>query len=315
MSRISSFASLASSGQLASSAGSYSSYGASPLDALLGGGSSGSSSSSCIDMNSMMQLLGALAGGRSLPGEMDWFDADVVAQNQDYLAGNYIDPADIVVTVRSDGQRVLSLTDEQWALIQNAELNVYVDDGEGYIDLGLDNVLDFDGNDLLLGFDGTWMTVNGHLAAFYLDSAADGVTRGHIPAMLTTTKPVELPLAGEGGTSSQGETVTQLVYLEVVFDDANPDGAITGARPMYEDDTDTVAKGDIQIARGDTIEFLCDYYTYDGSFDSAYKLGEPLRVNGDLEIVYYELANARCSVTYRLTDIYGNHFWTPAWEY
>ena len=210
---------------------------------------------------------------------------------------------------------MLTLTDEQWALIQNVELNVFVDDNGGFIDLGLDNVFEFDGNDLLLDFDGTWLTVNGHVAAFYLDSAEDGVTTGHIPAMLTQTQPVELPFAGEGGLSSQGETVTQLVYLDVVFDDANPDGVITGARPMYEDDTDVVAKGDIQIKNGDKIDFLCDYYTYDGEFESAYKLGEPLTVGADgLEILYYALDNVNCSVTWRLTDIYGNHFWTPAWN-
>ncbi len=340
---ISSFASLASSGQLASSAGgygggsldlssllgaylgggsgqsnsgSYSSYGASPLDALLGGSSTGGGQSSAggFDMNSMVQLIGALAGGRSMPAEMDWFDSETVAKNADYLTANYIDPADIFVTVRPDGKRVLSLTDEQWDLIQNVELNVFVDDGEGFIDLGLDNVFEFDGNDLLLDFDGTWLTVNGHVAAFYLDSAEGGVTVGHIPARLTATKPAELPLAGVGGESSQGETVTQFVYLDVVFDDAHPDGTITGARPMYEDGADTVAKGDIRIQRGDTLEFLCDYYTYDGEFDSAYRLGEPLTVGEDLELVYYELANAKCSVTWRLTDIYGNHFWTPAWN-
>ena len=323
---ISSFASLASSGQIATTAGnntssdigsllsgylggssggsSGSSSGfSSPLGSLLGAftGSGGSASAgTSIDAGSIMQLLGAFAGGgRSLPSEMDWLDADLVADKASYIAANYIDPGDITVTVRPDGKRVLTLTDEQWALLQSVELNVFVDDGEGFIDLGLDNVFEFDGNDLLLDFDGTWLTVNGHIAAFYMDHADDSTTVGHIPAMLTQT--------------TDGDAVTQFVYLEVVFDEKNPYGAITGARPMYTDATDTIAKGDIAINAGDTIDFLCDYYTYDDQFDSTYKLGDPLTVgSGGLEIVYHDLGDTAYSVTYRLTDIYSNHYWTPA---
>ena len=302
---ISSFASLAGSGQLVASTGSSGGYGgASPLGALLGAytGSGGSASAGLpINPGSVMQLLSALSsGGRSLPAELDWMDTQLVADRAAYIAENYIDPGDITVTIRSDGKRVLSLTDEQWALIQSVELNVFVDDGEGFIDLGLDNVFTFDGSDLLLDFDGTWLTVNGHIAAFYMDSADESGTLGHIPAMLTQT--------------ADGGTVTQLVYLEVVFDDANPYGTITGARPMYADgETGTVAKGGITIGAGDVIDFLCDYYTYDNQFDSAYKLGEPLTVgSGGLEIVYHELGDTNYTVTYRLTDIYSNHYWTPA---
>ena len=331
---ISSFASLASSGQLAASAGSFGSAGgsldlgsvlssflgaasgsssggssgsyggSSPLGSLLGtytGSGGGASAGSPIDAGSVMQLLGAFAGsGRSLPSELDWLDTGLVAGKAGYIASNYIDPGDITVTVRPDGRRVLSLTEEQWALIQSVELNVFVDDGEGFIDLGLDNVFEFDGNDLLLDFDGTWLTVNGHIAAFYMDYTDDEATAGHIPAMLTQTV--------------DGGAVTQFVYLEVVFDGANPYGAVIGARPMYAgSETDTVAKGDISIGTGDVIDFLCDYYTYDNQFDSAYKLGEPLTVGGDgLEIIYYDLGDTACSITYRLTDIYSNHYWTPA---
>ncbi len=66
---------------------------------------------------------------------------------------------------------------------------------------------------------------------------------------------------------------------------------------------------------GDKIEFLCDYYNYDGSFESAYRVGEPLTVGADgLEITYKTVTDADFSVTWRLTDIYGNQFWLPAWR-
>ena len=257
-----------------------------------------------------------------MPAEMDWLDTDLLADNAEYIADNYIDPADIFVTVRDDGTRVLSLTEEQWELIQTAELNIFVDDGEGYIDMGLDNTgFDFDGDDMLMAYNGNWLAVNGQPVAYYMTSDTeeeDGsyTTRGHIPAILTQVLPVEYPLGDQGGESSVGEAVTQFVYLEVVFDSANPYGVVTGARPMYEDDTDTVAKGEIQIRNGDEIQFLCDYYRYDGSFESAYELGDPLKVGPEgLRLSYLALDNDAISVTYRLTDIYSNHYWTPAWIY
>ncbi len=305
------------------SSGSYSSY-SSPLGSLLGGsGYGGSSGSGSIDPAMVMQLLGALSGSRSLPAEMDWLDTDILADNAEYISENVIDPAEFVVSLKADGTRYMPLSDKQWEILQTIELNVFVDDGDGYIDLGLDNTgFDYDDEDnLLMTFNGTWLTVNRRLVAYYMTSDTeedDGswTTRGHIPAMLTQTLPAELPLAGEGGESSQGMTVTQFVYLEVVFDKANPKGVITGARPMYTDETEAAAKGDIQIKAGDELQFLCDYYNYDGSFESTYKLGEPLTVGADgLTLANMALDNDKISVTYRLTDFYGNHYWTPAWIY
>ena len=99
---------------------------------------------------------------------------------------------------------------------------------------------------------------------------------------------------------------------ETGFGEAPPTGVITGARPMYED-VAVLAKGDIAIQPGDQIQFLCDYYGYDGSYESTYKLGSPIIVErGGLEITYSHL-DEDVSVTYRLTDIYSNHYWTPAW--
>jgi len=322
---ISSFASLASSGQLAASSGyssgmdigsllsgmlgssspySGNSYGSgnltgygSPLGALLGGYSSASQPSSSgmsVDPAMIAQLLGAFSG-RNLPAEMDWVDEDTVSRSVDYISENYIDPADLFTTVRADGAHVLTLSAAQWDLIQDVVLNVYVDDGEGFIDLGLDNIdFEFDGDDLVMKFAGEWMTINGHPAAYYMLSVTDDaegyLVRGRIPALLN------------------GE----LVDLEVVFDDENPYGVITGARPMYED-VDVVAKGDIAIEAGDELQFLCDYYGRDGSYESTYKLGEPFTVGSAGLSVEYSKLDEDLSVTYRLTDIYSNHYWLPAW--
>jgi len=46
------------------------------------------------------------------------------------------------------------MSEEQWSLVQQMEMNVFIDDGEGFIDLGLDNVYEFnEDGDLVMEFD------------------------------------------------------------------------------------------------------------------------------------------------------------------
>jgi len=317
---IKSFASLGQAGQFAGSASQSSNYlggqnygdllgsllgayggssSASPVGSLLGGygnAMGGTSAGYSIDPATIMGLMSAF-GGRRMPQELEWMDTELVSRQAETIAASFLDPARITTTYKN-GQQVLALTDEEWALIDSVELNVYVDDGQGFIDLGLDNRFDFDDDgDLLLSFDSTWLTVNGQVAAYYLVSDtenADGswTTVGRIPAMLN------------------GEPVN----LQVVFED--DEASITGAYPLYkEDETEVLAKGDIAIEVGDEIEFLCDYYRYDGTYDDSYYLDSALVVGEDgLVLENLQLSGGPFSVTYRITDIYGNHYWTPAYK-
>jgi hypothetical protein len=177
--------------------------------------------------------------------------------------------------------------------VQTVELNLFADDGAGYIDLGLDNVFAFDGDSLLLSQDGTWLTLNGELVAYYLVSDTENpdgswTSIGRIPALLN------------------GE----LVNLQVIFNDENPYGAVTGAYPFYENgETEQSPKGLVPILPGDRLEFVCDYYGYDGSYQSSYKLGTGFTVTDNaLELVNLPVTNTLVP-SFRFTDIYGNHYW------
>jgi len=58
------------------------------------------------------------------------------------------------------------MSEEQWSLVQQMEMNVFIDDGEGFIDLGLDNVYEFnEDGDLVMEFDGTWLALNGNIVS------------------------------------------------------------------------------------------------------------------------------------------------------
>ncbi len=263
---------------------------------LLGSQSSQSSSSAgmSIDPATIINVLSAFSG-RSMPDEYSWVNTELIADNARAIAANYINPARITPSVNS-GRSVLNLTDDEWSLIQTVELNVFVEDGDGYIDLGLDNTFDWYNDDLLLEYDGTWLTLNGQVCAYYLVSDTqldDGTwsTVGRIPAMLN------------------GEAVN----LQVVFDTEHPEGTVTGAYPLYEDENIGVeAKGNIPVEQGDRIVLLCDYYNLDGSYSATYSLGNSFTVpSGGLKLRNLELSADSLSVTYRLTDIYGNHYWLP----
>ena len=267
---------------------------ASPAGALSGAYSNAYGQQSAgygIDMNDIFSLLSAFSG-RSMPADRSWVDTELIAEKADSLALNFLDPGRIAVSYEN-GQPVVKLTDEEWALIQTVELNLFADDGEGYIDLGLDNVFGFDGNSLLLTQDGTWLTLNGELVAYYLVSDTENpdgswTSIGRIPAYLN------------------GE----LVNLQVVFNDENPYGAVTGAYPFYENgETETSPKGLLPILAGDRLEFVCDYYGYDGSYQASYKLGTGFTVTDNaLELVNLPVTN-QLVPSYRFTDIYGNHYW------
>ena len=267
------FASMEQAGQ-----GSSNAYG-SPMGSLLGG----DSYSSMGSMDDISSLLGLFLGGRSM-------DVDAAAR---YIEENRLDAA-AIQWVQSGSDRVLSLTEDEWKLINRLELNVFIDDGEGFIDLGTDNAYSFNEQGQLLGvYDGTWLAVDKQPIAYYYEDAVvedDSYTiTGRVPVLLN------------------GERAELLI----VFDNEHPQGYIAGARTVYvEGETETVPKALETLQPGDVIDFLCDYYHYDGSYENTYYLGEQWTYHGD-----YELSNVtiqeETSATYLLTDLYGNEYWTP----
>ncbi len=272
---------------------------ASPVTSLLGAftNTSGSASAgSDLTGGLVSSLLGAL-GGRSMPQELSWMDTDLITDHAEQIEEEMLNPARITVTERN-GKKVLSLTEEEWDLVQSVELNVYADDGKGgFIDLGTDNVFTFDGDDLLLDFDRTWITLDGHAVAYYMVSDSENedgtyTTVGRVPVLLNG----------------------QEAELQIVFDDDGY-GEVTGATPVYRDGTQTFAKGNIKLSAGDHIQPICDYYKKtDGSYEATYKLGKEFTVGtSGITVENLKLTGAESyQIMFRLTDIYYNQYWTPA---
>lgn len=290
-------------GSLLGSSGSYSSYGYEDYDDSYGsyndyssyGSSYGSASVVGELLNSFLSsdMSGITGLGRSNTEFLNKSDAESSAE---YIAENQFDSSALVWTENSEGQQVIALSEDQWSLVQSLELNFFYDDGQGYVDLGLDNVFEWDDDGNLIGEnDHTWLAINGQpVAYYYLETVEDGdeyTITGYVPAMLNGER-VELMLA---------------------FDSENPYGYILGARTDYDEDTTlTLSKGLTELKDGDTLDFLCDYYSYEGEYQDSYYLGEQMTIDGDIEISNVDVGEGAVKATYRFTDIYQQHYWTEA---
>ena len=284
---IQAFASMEVSGQVVSGGTQ------SPLPSLMdlmGGGSYG-------DADMMAELLGAFLGGDfgSISG--------LTGSNTGFLSGRALDDADTLAYLSANsfngGALVwengkISLPESQWELVQSLHNNLFYHDGMGYIDMGMDTVFEFDdyGN-LLMPDRLTWIAVNDQPVAYYHESTFDD---GESYSILG-----RIPVLYNG----------ERAELVVEFTDADPYGSVIGVRRVYRDgETETVAKTMDAVQDGDVIDFVCDYYSYDGDYLDSYMLGDQLVVDGELRIsdVYVDEEFSR--MTYLFTDIYNQQYWS-----
>ena len=234
-----------------------------------------------------------------------------------------LDPENLKWMLFENGKYGIHLKDEQWSLVQNLELNVFLDDGKGYIDLGLDNSFEINEYGVLIGeYDNSWIAINGQIVPYYyMSTLEDGdnyTITGRVPVLLND----------------------QRAELILVFDNAHEDGYVAGYRYVYMNgETETVAKaaaaqsesestsitvdgveetvevGFEGISEGDVIDFVCDYYDYNTVYQDSYKLGNQITVGAEGLTVSTMLLSDRdqknAQPVYRFTDIYNQHYWTP----
>ena len=103
------------------------------------------------------------------------------------------------------------------------------------------------------------------------------------------------------------------VQLIIICDNDNPSGYIAGAAIDYVNgETDTVAKNMIELEVGDTLDFVCDYYSYDGTYMDSYYLGEQMIVTEDMVVSDVYIDDNPLKITYCFTDIYNQEHWTES---
>ena len=289
------FASLQSSGQIASGGTE------SPLGALLGMGGGGSSGGGADMIGSLLGsfLSSGMAGGRSIEGlnasNIDFMNDLPFSQDEtaEYISMNLLN-TDALTWQQKNGRYVMSLPEEQWKLVENVDKNMFYDDGTGYVDLGLDNVYDFDDDkNLVADTDRDWIAINKQVVAYYhTGTTVNGDNYridGYVPCLLN------------------GERANLLL----VFDQDHPKGFIAGAETDYRNnETETVAKSMTELNVGDTLDFVCDYYSYDGEYLDSYMLGDTMTVSNDMQISNVSVGDGQVKIMYKFTDLYCHEAWS-----
>ena len=287
------FASLETSGQIAAGGSG------SALGSLFGSGSSGSSGSAEVIGALLSAFLGGGESGKSITGldesNTDFMDDTDVSDTADYLATYYFDVNNLVWEEQNDTY-TMSLPDTQWDLVHKLDLNMFYDDGTGYIDLGLDNIFTFDDDgNLVADTDKNWLSIDGNVVAYYHTDTIeteDGESyRGYVPAMLNGDR----------------------VNLIIVFDSEQPNGYIAGATTDYNGkETETVAKSMTELKDGDKLDFICDYYDYDMNYQDSYFIGDEVTYHSGMTISNTDVGSGEAHIMYKFTDIYNQEYWTPA---
>jgi hypothetical protein len=155
-----------------------------------------------------------------------------------------------------------------------------------------------DDGDLIVDWDGSWLTLQGQPVAVYPISDEDEddnglyITRKFIPALLN------------------GERVN----LIIEFNEETGVDQVLGAQSVTP--TGVLGKGYSPMEPGDEIILLCDYYSCDGTFQAQYTLGDPILYpeDGELHLANMEISAGEDSemlYTYRLTDLYQASYWAP----
>lgn len=227
----------------------------------------------------------------------DWYDESIGEKYTSQL--EKLTDEDLELDYEN-GRYLLRLTDEQWDIVSQLELQVFLDDGEGYIDLGGDNVYEFDDEgSLIVDFDYTWVALDGIVVPFYSEeegTKSDGVaySYGYVPAVLN------------------GDTDIQIM---VYWDENNINGIVSGYYIDYGDDSTFPSRSIIDFEEGDLIEFYYDYYNYDGEYEESYyySSGErdaEITYEGEISVSYEYVADYDAVICYCLEDIYLNRYWT-----
>ena len=287
--------------------GQAASGGGDPGSVLFGDGLSESMSGQSID--AIASLLDAfLASDRSSVAGLsssntgfmkNGVDVDTAART---IAANCFPSDKLVWQKNSDGDDVISLDEDAWSQVHELALNMFYDNGRGYVDLGVDNVYDFDDDgNLLAPYDRTWVSIDLQpVAYYYMDTSGgneDSIIMGYVPALLN------------------GERVNLIINFSGDF----PEGAVVGASWDYKaSSVEVMAKNMTELNPGDRLDFICDLYTYDGSYEDSYQIGDTLVVPDGgmsaLEISNTDVGDGKVRMLYRFTDIYGSNHWSEAIE-
>lgn len=214
------------------------------------------------------------------------------------LTGESIAPLDLseqIPEMNEEGDYTIQLTPEELDNLLEIYFTVWEPipgEEEYYIMLGESSDVEIaeDGT-IVTEFDGVWPGINGDFVCLYEIGRTGGGIKYAIPAVLN------------------GEDVD----IIVVFDEANPDGRIIGARPL-SGETGMAAKNMHKINKGDRLKFLyyAEYFGEDESMElEEWYEGEEFTVGDKLELEWLEVNPGEVYLYgFYLIDVQQNEYYT-----
>ena len=224
----------------------------------------------------------------------DWYDKEIQEDSSKIYKESKLSEEDLKIKEKN-GKYYIHLSDEKWDNVADLGLSLWYDTGKGYIDLGLDTNYEIDDdNNLIVDFDNTWVCINGYIVNYEVFERSETYEKGRIPALLN------------------GEEVN----LIVISDEKHPSGYVVGAQPVDSyGDTSLYSKGYTKIKEGDKIEFIADFYKYNGDYEESYVISDKITVDKDgLQVGYTDIDEGKYYLYYVFTDVFNNIYYTDSME-
>ena len=235
--------------------------------------------------------------------DKEWFDKNLADSLKEYYKTNEL-PEELPLIQKGKGKNsyyALHLNKKIWNLIDDEQLQVYIKDKNGgHFFLGSDRYSKFDKDgDLKVDYDNdyTWLGINGQLVSCYSEDF-ELLGKKHwreisrIPVLINNQK----------------------ADLLVCLDDTHKNFYVLGARMKY---STVVSKGLRKLKKGDTLQFLCQYFDKNGK-ESTKKFGRPMTLKTSqkhIQVTYQKIGDYDTLVGYQLTDFFNRHYWTEMISY
>ena len=216
----------------------------------------------------------------------DWFDEELFDEYLPYYQETAYAKEELEL-VEKEGYYALSLSDEDWDITTTVQVQVLFDDGEGYVDLGSDNLYELDPDG-----DNTRSSVPRWGGGLLLFRGGGLCQRAVVHIRLCAR-------AGQrrGGGADRPLGLDQRAWLRGRL----PAGVRRHPRP-----TGPVPAGGGRChripVRGPTTTSSTPRAASSGVKKTAF--------DGELTVSYEDIGLGECLVYYCLTDIYGNQVWT-----
>ncbi|MCR5733220.1 MAG: hypothetical protein K6G22_01315 [Lachnospiraceae bacterium] len=270
--------------------------------------------------------------------EEDWYRPDMErSYEQEALAKL---PALLPYTQLGD-KTVVDITKEDLDKMTFLAMEVWLDTGSGYMEMGQDHCSEFvwfdsslknpekelldrwtddtDESRIVADFDNIWITINNNFVPFYMQDAgmktnADGeeyaYEYGYVPAILERT-------------DKKTKDVTEeyvWIRVEILSDPVSDDPSeTTGSARVYGywvyDDMEFEGGDSVrnlqQFKEGDELSFVTYAYDYDGEEEGACQMGNTITVPKDgLTVGYSIIEGASTIIHFVLEDVYKNTYYT-----